>query len=265
MALGYLAVVHGPDPPADALSRARAAAERALRLDPTLPEAQVALAHLLIFRDWQWEAALRKLDEALEVNPNLAIAHFYKSWVHVFFGRLEQAIAEQERGQELDPLALDWTYLGDLYRLQGRYDLGIAEAAKLLELNPKFPPGHIVLAGIYSDQGKHEQAIAEYDKATGVNPTWKWYAAVGYAKAGQTPRLQNLLSELEQQPVNPWNAYWRATLNALVGNKDEAFRWLNYEPHHDWIPYFRVGDEFKPLRGDPRFLAALKRMNLPPL
>ncbi len=53
-------------------------------------------------------------------------------------------------------------------------------------------------------------------------------------------------------------------LNGWLGNKDEAFRWLNYEHPHMWIPGVRVLDCFKPLHGDPRYLALLRRLNLPP-
>ena len=51
----------------------------------------------------------------------------------------------------------------------------------------------------------------------------------------------------------------------MLGNKDEAFRMLNFQPHHDWLSSVGFLYEFKPLRGDSRFAALMKRMNLPPV
>src|SRR5262249_43015222 len=151
--------------------------------------------------------------------------------------------------QELDPLMpLHTAWLGEIYRMVGRYDEAIKEANKSIEIDPKFPVGHFILAEVYSDQGRHEEAIAAYNKASEVAPPWKWAAGVGYAKAGRLNETQKLLAELEQQKVTPWNAYWRAILNGWVGNKDEAFRWLNYEHPHMWLPGVRVLDCFKPLQ-----------------
>ena len=73
-----------------------------------------------------------------------------------------------------------------------------------------------------------------------------------------------MLSELQQQPVTPWNAVWLALLHGELGELDDAFRWLNYERPHAFVPWIRVLTWFEPLRDDPRFGDLLRRMNLPP-
>jgi eukaryotic-like serine/threonine-protein kinase len=265
LALGYMTIAHGPDPPEDALSTARAAAEKAVRLDDTLAEAHTVLAVIKGYYDYDWEKAQEMMDHALKINPSLAIAHYHNSWFHVIFGRMEEAIAEHKLAQELDPLTpLHTAWLGDIYRRLGRYEEATAEANRAIGIAPRSPLGHVILARIYSDQGRHEEAIDAYRKAAEVSPAWKWAQGIGYAKAGRLKEARNLLAELEQQKVTPWNAFWRANINTSLGNKDEAFRWLNYEPHHMWIAGVRTGDLWKPLRGDPRHLALLRRMNLPP-
>jgi eukaryotic-like serine/threonine-protein kinase len=265
LALGYMTIAHGPDPPEDALSTARAAAETAVRLDDTLAEAHTALAVIKGYYDYDWEKAQQMMDLALKINPNLAIAHYHNSWFHVIFGRMEEAIAEHKLAQELDPLTpLHTAWLGDIYQRLGRYEEAIAEANRAIEIAPRSHLGHIILARVYSDQGRREEAIDAYRKAAELSPAWKWAPGIGYAKAGRLEEARKLLAELEQQKITPWNAYWRAILNAWLGNKDEAFRWLNHEPHHMWIADVRGNDWFKPLRGDSRHLALLRRMNLPP-
>jgi eukaryotic-like serine/threonine-protein kinase len=265
LALGYMTMAHGPDPPEDALSHAREAAERAVRLDDTLAEAYLALAVIKGYYDYDWETAQRLMDQALEINPSLAMAHYHNSWFHVVFGRMNEAIKEHKRAQELDPLTpLHTAWLGEIYRTVGRYDEAMEEANRSIEIDPQFPIGHFVLAEVYSDRGKHDEAVAEYGKAAQASPAWKWATGIGYAKAGHPESTRKLLAELEQQKVTPWNAYWRGILNAWVGNKDEAFRWLSYEPHHMFLPAVRNSDWFKPLQGDPRQLALVRLMNLPP-
>jgi pentatricopeptide repeat protein len=265
MALGYITIAHGPEPPAEALSLARAAAERAVRLDETLAEAHAALGFIKGYYDWEWEAAQRAIDHALDMDPNLAIAHYHQSWFDVLFDRMDEAIAAHKRAQELDPLVpMHTAWLGEIYRMVGRYDEAIAEAERAIDFAPASPLGYVALGRVYTDQGRHAEAIAAHTRAGELAPTWRWAVVRGYVKAGRTDDARRLLAELEAEPVTPWNASWRAVAHANLGNLDEAFRWLNYERPHAWLPWIRVLDWFGPLQDDPRFLTLLRRMNLPP-
>jgi TolB-like protein len=265
MALGYITIAHGPDPPAEALSLARAAAERAVRLDETLAEAHAALGFIKGYYDWEWEAAQRAIDRALDMDPNLAIAHYHQSWFDVLFGRMDEAIAAHKRAQELDPLVpMHTAWLGEIYRMVGRYDEAIAEAERAIGFAPASALGYVALARVYTDEGRHAEAIAAHTRAGELALAWRWAAARGYVKAGRVDDARRLLAELEAEPVTPWIAWWRAVAYANLGSLDEAFHWLNYERPHAWLPWIRVLDWFGPLQDDPRFLALLRRMNLPP-
>jgi eukaryotic-like serine/threonine-protein kinase len=264
LALGYTTAAHGPEPPDDALSFARASAEKAIQLDRNLDIGYVVLGFIKGYIDWDWDAAFGLIDQALEINPHLAIAHYHKSWFDVLFGRMEEAIVSHKRAQELDPLLpLHTAWLGEIYRMQGRYDEAIAECQKAIEIDPDTPTGHAILGHVFADQGRFEEAFAAYRDAAEVAPAWRFAIGIAYAKAGQLGEVQRVLSELEQLEVTPWRAWWRAALHTALGNKDEAFRWLGYEPPHSWVPWMRVMTEFEPLRDDPRFEERLRRMNLP--
>ncbi len=265
LAMGYVTVAHGPDPPADALPFARAAAERAIRLDSTLDMAYAALGFIKGYYDWEWDEARRLIDKAISLNPHLAIAHYHSSWFYVLLGRSEEAIAAHKRAQELDPLLpLHTAWLGEIYRGLGRYDEAIAECRKAIEINPNTPVGHFVLGHVYTDIGRYEEALTEFRKAAEAAPPWRFAIGIGYVAAGRPDEARKLVTELEQLKPSPWNAHWLAVLHTLLGNKDEAFRWLNYKHPHAWLPWVRVLDDFKSLRGDPRYDQLLKRMNLPP-
>jgi TolB-like protein len=269
LALGYIEVAHGADPTDDALQRAKAAAGTALRLDDTLAEALAVSGFVKGYYEWRWEDAERDIQRALDVNPSLAIAHYHRSWFRALFGRMKEAIEEHKRAQELDPFnPLHTAWLGELYRMERRYDEALAATRKSIEMAPEFPPGHYLQGLIYKDKGMYDQAIAEIQKAAQADPDWRWALGPMYASAGHRDAARKVLAELKRQKVIPWTAFWLAVNYTALGEKDEAFHWLNYEHQHAWLPWIRVlpwYDDPAGVRQDPRFQALLRRMNLPPI
>jgi serine/threonine-protein kinase len=268
LALGYIEIAHGADPTEDALQRAKAAAETALKLDDTLAETLAVSGFVKGYYEWKWEEADRDIRRALEVNPSLAIAHYHLSWFHALFGRMKEAIEEHKRAKELDPFnPLHTAWLGELYRWERRYDEASTEALKSIEMDPQFPVGYYVLGLVYQDKGEYDKAIAATQKAAEADPDWRWALGPTYVAAGRREEARKLLAELKQRKVIPWNAFWLVALHAALGENDEAFRWLNYERQHAWIPWVRVLTWYglEALRNDPRFSDQLRRMNLPPL
>ncbi len=269
LAIGYITLAHGPAPPVDALPRARAAAERAMRLDSTLAETLASLAFIKGYYDWEWEAAERDFLRAIELNPSLAIAHYWYSWQLALFGRMDEAMAEHKLAREADPLnPLNTAWLGWLYYWEGRYDEAEDEARRSLELDPNFPVGHFVLGEVHAVRGMYDEAVAVARQAVEVAPAWRWILGRIYALVGRRDDALQIVAELEEQEVTPWSAFSLAVVYAALGEEDDAFRWLDYERPHAWIPWFSVDHTWKPLwehRDDPRFQALLQRMNLPPL
>jgi len=265
LAQGYIELSHSPEAREDSLQRAKAAARTALKLDDSLAEVLVATGFVKGYLDWQWEEAEQDIQRALDINPSLPMAHYHLAWYRALFGRMEEAIEEHKRAKELDPFnPLHTAWLGELYRWEGRYDEATAEALKSIEMAPNFPVGHMVLAHVYQDQGRYDEAIAAIRKAAEASARYRWVLGPAYVAAGRTDEARQVLAELNQQKDGPWIALWRARLYTALGENDEAFRWLNYEPHHAFLAWVRVGDWAAPLRKDPRFRDLLRRMNLPP-
>jgi serine/threonine protein kinase/tetratricopeptide (TPR) repeat protein len=265
LALAYVEIAHGADAREDSLTRAKAAAATALKLDDSIAEARAAMGFVKGYYEWNWEEGFRDLDQALAKNPSLAIAYYHRSWFRFLHGR-KGAIEDHLRAQRLDPFnPLHTAWLGELYRVEGRFDEAIAEAAKSIEMAPQFPVGHFVLGLAYQDQGLHEKAIEAMKKATEVSPAWSWALGMAYARAGRTNEAQKVLDELNKLKTGPFRAFSKVVLNTALGKFDEAFRWIHFEPHHVWIGGIRCLDWLAPLREDPRFPGELRRMNLPPL
>jgi serine/threonine protein kinase/Flp pilus assembly protein TadD len=266
LAAAYNQIAHSPMATPDALPRAKAAAQRAVRLDDTLAEALAPFGFFTGYYDWDWETAEKTFLRCLEINPSLAIAHYWYSWQLILFDRMEEALVEHKRAQELDPLTpLHTAWLGGLYWIWGRYGEALEETQKALELSPNSWDGLYVLAYLYADMGKFEEAIAAAQKAAGLYPELRHLLGHTYAIAGRRDEALKILAELEREEVDPYGALGLADLYTALGKKDEAFHWLNYENPHAWVPWIRVLPQFKSLRDDPRFKDLLRKMNLPDL
>jgi len=259
LAFGYVTIGHSIAATPDVWPRAREAALRALRLDETLAEGHAALADVKTYYEWDWEGAEQSFLRADELNPNLAMNHYHYAWYLALFGRLDEAIVEHKRAQELDPLTpLHTTYLGQLYWIGGDYEKAIEEIQKTLKLYPDDWEGLWSLGYVLADAGMYEEAIAAHQKAGDLGAL-----GLTYAKAGRQDEARKILTELEEEEATPWGAFSLAVLYTALGEKDEAFRWLAYEEPHTFVPWVRVLPLFEPLWDDPRFKDLLRRMNLP--
>ena len=265
LALGYVTSAHGPGAPPDAWTQAEAAAITALELDETSTEAYAALAMVKVYRDWDWEGAAEAYQRALKLNPSLAMTRAHYSFYLLLFNRTDEALAEMRRVQEVDPLTPLWpTYQGWQYWWTGQYDEAIHEASKSLELASDFPAALYVLGSAYAEKGMYEEAIEAHQKAGALSREWKPGLGCSYAMAGRLDEARVVLAELEADST-PWDTFFIAQIYAVLGEKDEAFRWLEAAygpPNHPYVPWIRHPHAFKPLHDDPRFGDLLRRMNL---
>ena len=269
LAQGYtLKELFSPTSPAD-VSRANAAALKAVELDAASAEAHAALAYFRFYKEWDYEGAERSFRRALELNPNLAEPHMYYGWYLQAVGRDAEATAEMSRGIELDPLSPLYTaWLGGLYWTIGRYDEAIVQAQKALDLAPHFPVGLYVLGGAYAEIGRFDEAIETYRQALKKYPSqsFTWSLAGVYARAGRTAEARKLMADLESgAPLSdsrdPWSI---AGAYVLLGEYDKAMLWLEraYEARSLFLPGLRRDRWFKPLHTNPRFQSLLRRLNL---
>jgi TolB-like protein/Flp pilus assembly protein TadD len=264
LSLAYQEIAHGPLDPGDALEKAEAAATQAFKLDTTLAETYTAMAEGYLYYTWEFHKAEQYFLKALELNPNLALTHYHYSWALYLWGRMDEAIIEHRIAQKFDPFNPTHTgWLGALYTFDGQHEKAIEMAFKALEMREDYIVSYYVLGIAYMELGRVEEAIEAHEKLYEMNPLWSWSLGRTYIKAGRIEDAEKLLKELEQAPVIPFTAIGRAIFHASLGNKDEAFKWLNYEPHHSWTAWAAVLPEFSALRNDPRYGEFLERLNLP--
>jgi serine/threonine-protein kinase len=279
--LAYAGLAHGytlmelfsPASSADDVPRAKAAAERAVTLDETLAEAHVALAMFRGAKEWDYASSEESVRRALRLNPNLAEAHVAHAQHLSIFGSQAEAIAEWKRGIDLDPLSPLYTaWFAGAYWEFGRFDDAIAEARKALVLQPDFPVALAVLGYAHLDKGQYQEAIATHEKLLEKYPNqgFSWVLARTYALSGRAADARRIMASLESgAPGDLAHPWFIAAAYAALGNDEQAMDWL--EKAYDARILFlsnlarerAAGFDLRGLRGNPRFRALLRRVNLP--
>jgi TolB-like protein/Tfp pilus assembly protein PilF len=264
LALGYLEIAHGPLGTGDDLAKAEAAALQALKLDTTMAEVHTALGEVYLYKLWEFDKAERHLIRAIEKNPNLAMAHYHYAWALYLWDRMEEAIYEHKLALKYDPFnPLHTAWLGALYCYDEQYEEAIRCANEALEIQKDYVVSYYVLGITHLETGRMDEAIEAHQKLAELAPLWSWQLGLTYVAAGQYEEAEKILDEFEKKPIIPFTAHGRTVLNAALGRYDEAFKWLDYEPHHAWTAWAAVMPEGKGLRDDPRYQDFLERLNLP--
>ncbi len=142
----------GDMPPNEMLTKAKAAALKALEIDDSLAEPHVSLAHTKYFYDRDWAGAEREFKRAIELNPNYPVAHHWYAIYLSVVGRQREALAEIRRAQDLDPLSLSINaWLGRILGLAGQSDQALEQLRKTVEMDPNFILAHYRLGSLYEE------------------------------------------------------------------------------------------------------------------
>ena len=284
-ALGYAGLAYAYDisdimgalTPSDALPKAKAAAMRALELDSTLAEAYAALGMEKSHYEFDFPGAKEAFLKAIELNPNSPYAHFFYSNCYLMpMGLRAQAIAENKRALELDPLSLPISsFLGNNYIFAGDYAAAERQLRRTIEMEPHFALSHGYLMFLYLEEGRFSEAFDEY--VTG-DTLWGWSRedvlkrdaarrkayGIGGEKGFWREQLAQDLSM--HKPGSSFAAGLLSSDYANVGEKDKAIEWLEkaYENREGSnITLLAVDPAWKNLHGDSRFADVLRRMGLP--
>jgi TolB-like protein/DNA-binding winged helix-turn-helix (wHTH) protein/Flp pilus assembly protein TadD len=265
--------------PKDSLPEAKAAATKALELDPSLAEAHAALGMEMSHYEFDFPGAQREFLKAIEVNPNSAYAHlFYSNCYLSPMGRTAEAIAENKKALELDPLSLPINnFMGMTYMFAGDYEKAYQQFQHTIAMDPTFPLAHEYFSFLLAEMGRYEEAIKESEKSEllgGSSPEDAAAEATMMLQAFKTggekgfwqKNLELTLQALKQPRGGFVAASVVAASYARAGDKDKAFEWLDKayaERDGEDIALLKCDPTFKNLRGDPRFADLLRRLGLP--
>ncbi|MGA2329328.1 MAG: protein kinase [Bryobacteraceae bacterium] len=253
-----------------AYPRAKAAALKALELDPGLAEAYPVLGVEQRDYEWKWSEAEASFRKALELNPEYPTAHQWYGEYLFFMGRFEEALAEMKRAQQLDPLSLIINkQVGDVYYAWRHYDEAIAQYKATLEMDPSFVYALEALADSYLTKHLYPEAIGAAKKALELDPKRPLLLAtlaIAYTKSGQRAEAQRTFAAIEeQQKRGGFPAIFMALVHVETGDKDNALRWLEkaMNERNVYLLHLKSYEVWDPLRADPRFAALVRRMKFP--
>jgi eukaryotic-like serine/threonine-protein kinase len=273
----YLGYSFGRMDPHDAMPRARAAAQRALELDPESADAHCSLALVQAAYDWNWVAAESNYQRALSLNQSLGTARHHYSLLLSALRRTEESLAHIQAALQSDPLSLPINnFVGMMYFAARQYDQAIASSRKTLELEPRFGLAHSVLGAALEAKGLSEEAAEEYLTALTLGqhaPQECDAIRSAYRRNG----IRGLHEEDLRQSVQRWDgwhglAFVISALQAGIGQVSDSLNWLERaflarSGRMVWLnsgtPFARISQFFDNLRDTGRFRSLLEDMNLP--
>jgi eukaryotic-like serine/threonine-protein kinase len=257
-------------PPKQAYAKVKEAVLKALQIDDGLGEAHATWGTYKFYYERDWQGAENEYRRAIALNSNSVDAAIWYSYYLDASGRFDEAMAQANRARQLDPLSLiSNTGVAEAYYYARQYDRCIEAFRKDLEIDQDDTFTHLFTGAAYQQKSMYSEAITEYEKARRIENS-PWVLASlgnGYAVAGRTADARKVLAELEemskQRYVSPYN---NALVYAGLGEKDQAFAWLNKadEERNDYLVYIKVEPLFDSLRSDPRFGDLLRRIGLAP-
>jgi len=257
--------------PKEARPKARAAALKALELNPNLAEAHDALGKIVYAEDIDLQQAIREHRRAIELSPNNAGArHWISNGPLAGLGRLDEAIAEGKRSVELDPLsAINLVDLADTYMYARRFKEAEAVMKKALEIDPTLAYAHWIYGILLQVSGDLEGARTQYATERARENDQQAIALRGQLGAimGRREEATQALAALEELGKHQYvESYYRALLYISLGQKDAAISALEQgyaERDGDNIGTVKVDPLLDPLRGDARFEALVQKVVSP--
>ncbi|TLX74602.1 helix-turn-helix domain-containing protein [Labilibacter sediminis] len=267
LALGYAHMGHGQLNAKEAFIRAKNAAYKAIKLDPTLDEAHTSLAIISLYQDWNWEEAKTAFENAIASNPNNVEAHAHFAWYHIVFKDIEKSIYHGEKAVMLEPLSASYTaWLALIYIHNQEYDKAEHWALKAIDLKKDTPYAYWALANISIHRKQYAQAIDYIENLPHKAVYWKTLRGYIYTEANQKNKALELWDEVEElAKVKSVNSCYRGMMAAYLGFTDQAFELFNEAIESKTYPIVYVGTYpcTKDIRSDSRFNDLLLKMNLP--
>ena len=259
-------------PPAEMWPKAKAALEKSLALDKDLAEAHAVSAGLAFWYEWDWEAAGRRFERVIALNPGDAFSHGAHGWYLLNRRRFDDAIREVKKALELDPLMpLHYAWSVGLHWSVGRYDEAIQEFAKAVEIEPNFGLVYFHAGVAHWLKGQLDEAETTWAKGKNLAVFAGWTElglGIISLQKGDRRKAEQILEEMieKKKKVKNVSATCLAWLAGSLGNFEVAFEFLDraYEERDILMPFVHIYTEYfcPVMMTDSRFKDILAKMKL---
>jgi len=255
--------------PSDAKPKAKEAAEHALQLDPELAEAHTALANVAFSYDWDFETAEREFQRAVALGPNDPTPHLWYGHYFIVRNRLAQALEENSRTLELDPVSPVFNTVRAQIEYSARdYDAAIAQGMRVTEQYPTYWLAYIWLGSAYREKKMYAQALEQFAKGrqlSGDQPVMISLYGHALAVSGDAAGARKALADLQHLSQSRYvSSLYFAAIHLGLGEKSKALDGLEraYTERNDYLAYLGVDPMADPLRSEPRFTQLLHKIGI---
>jgi TolB-like protein/Flp pilus assembly protein TadD len=255
--------------PLEAKPKARAAAEHALQLDPLLGEAHAVLANVAFSYDWNFEVAEQEFQRALALSPNNPTPHLWFSHYCIVRNRLPQAIDENSRLLEIEPVSpLFNTNRAEIYYHARNHDAAITTASRAIEQYPDYWLAYIWLGSALREKKMYKEALEQFSKgrtASHDHPVMISLYGHALALSGDAAGAHKALDDLQHLAQSRYvSSLYFAAIYTGLGENSTALDWLDraYTERNDRLVYLGSEPMADPLRSDPRFARLLAKIGV---
>jgi TolB-like protein/Flp pilus assembly protein TadD len=260
--------IYGETDARQAYTRAKAAQDMALQIDPVLAEAHASRGFSLLLFDWKFSEAEEALRRALALNPGYASAHQWLGFTLGLTMRLEEASAAMKTAQELDPFSasINTTAVWPVYWAR-RFDKVVEGFRNAAALHPGYWVAHYYLGLSYAHQGDYGQAILALRHAAEIGDSMWRYPGLGfaYARAGQPEQAREILTKLQEAGRHRYvPSIYFAAMHSGLGDIEQAVRYLERAvEERNWeIAWLHVDPFWDDIRSDQRFQHLQRQLGL---
>lgn len=233
--------------------------DKALALNPNLPEAYSTLGLIQTTFDWNWKTAEESLRKAIQLSPNSPNAHHRYGTLLGRLRRFDEAVSEMKIAKQFDPTSTAINMnLGKVLMYAKLYDDSAAQLNLALKLEPKFAAPRWYLARCYWLKGNKKQGVEEWTKAIEADGDKDLADKILQIlnSSDEKTAIQSLAIEWEKK-IGPTgiNDHDLAILNAFLGDRQQTLNWLekSVAAHHPWAAWVNAEPEFDFIRDEPRF------------
>lgn len=242
---------------------ARSMVDRALALQPDLPEGLDARGKILLGYDFDWKGAASDFRRALKLAPQNSEFMGQAAFLLKSAGRDAEALQLRQNAVALDPVNPSLRrQLGHDYFEIGRYDEALQEHLRAIELSPDIVWGHAGWAVDLLRQGKAGEAVIEAEKE---KTEWArlYTLAMALWQLQETAKSDAALARLIAAYADI-AAYQVSVVYTFRGQNDLAFEWLEraLRQRDSGIPNLRVDSAFARIQSDPRWPVFLRKVGL---
>ncbi|MFL6247777.1 MAG: protein kinase domain-containing protein [Thermoanaerobaculia bacterium] len=257
-------------PATEMLPKLKAAARRAIELDPLLADPHATLGYAAGLFAWDFETGQRELEEAMRLNPNYQFAPHWLGILLCGRGQTRRALELIEYSAVLDPLSpIVNIGVGIPLHIARRYEEAAARYRAVLDTETKFVPGHYYLGMTLEMLGDYDLAIEHYKRSVEIAGPITLYLgglAHAYARSGQREEAERVIEQLHTLGKQRYTSQYNLAVAYMgLDRFDESLVALQaaLEEHNAWIWFIPVDPRFDRLRMDDRFAPLLARYGLP--